>query len=148
MDPSVFTFHISSHDAVDVDAANNCVIRIDRLPSNQKFLCEVVNCIVNVGTLDLTGGAYGFVTLTAEGLMKSGLSTGYRQADVLCDLSTLTGELKNKGAMFIIDTDICRRDIRFNLIDPLGAIIPTGIINTNNTTVWNLTLRLKPIRKE
>jgi len=140
MDPNIFTYHISSYDASSNNSANNCVIKLDRLPRNKRFVCEAVNFVINLSSLTAAASS-GYITLVCTDLIANGVSTNKKAYDIICDCSIITGELKNKGATFLVD-NFNGREINFQLINNLGTALPNSVINDTDTTTWNLTLRI------
>ena len=143
MDPDTITLHISSNDGVVSNTANNTKISIyGFLPEKTKtYMCEVVNYIINIDSLN---SPPGFFSLVVENFIKNGVSSNKKAYDIICDCSTINGEMKNKGSMFTVE-NFNNKDLTFQMIDPYGVIIADSVINDTVNTVWNLTIRLKPI---
>jgi hypothetical protein len=143
-----FTYVISTVYATPatIATANNCNIELIGLPNDRRFKCEVIDFVLDIGSLDLVTIGSSFVSLTASSEMQ--ILDGVlhqRKCDRLCNFNLITGAMTGtSGNIFTVD-NFNKHTVNFQLIQPNMTRVPTGTINQGFNTFWTLTLKMTPI---
>ena len=141
-----FTYVISSNNSTTANRANNCFIKLAGLPTNQKFLCEVIDFALNVNTIDaMETETYLSLTASTEMQILNGVQHPVK-FNKICNINRTTGLLTGcYGHSFKVE-NFNNHTINFKLEKPDLTFLNIGSINMNgDNTYWTLSLKMTPI---
>ena len=138
-----FTYVVTNaNTTTDIDYAQ-WNMRLNGLPTNQKFYCKVIDFVIN--SASLAPGISSYVTLAARGF-EDNIVNSYGFSP-LCNVSTdstVCQLFSGEGSRFICN-NFNSKIIEFFLVDP--DLMKTNVDDVDNgvSTYWSLTLLMTAI---
>ena len=118
-------------------------MRLNGLPSNQKFYCKVIDFVIN--SASLAPGISSYVTLGCRGF-EDNIVNGYGWSP-MCNVSTdstVCQLFSGEGSRFICP-NFNSKIIEFFLVDPDLMKTDAADVDSGTTTYWSITLLITPI---
>lgn len=147
-----FTYIISSYQAEINTAANNCNIRLNGLPHNRYFQCEVLGFHLDTSTIETNTGVESnaftnsYLTLVADNFISNGRMTGSKMLDEITSMNFADGS-STEGSVFVVE-NFNGKTVNFQLVNPEGEALSDDAINKVYNTIWKLTLKMTPIEND
>ena len=138
-----FTYVISNAGVTTDSVYAQWNMRLNGLPSNQKFYCKVIDFVIN--SASLAGAIPSYVTLGVRGF-EDNIVNGYGFS-TMCNVSTdptVCQLFSGEGSRFIC-SNFNSKVFEFFLVAPDLMKVAANLVDVGTTTYWSLTLLITPI---
>ena len=119
-------------------------MRLNGLPTNQKFYCKVIDFVIN--SASLAGAISSYVSLGCRGFEDNVVNGNYgfsTMCNVSCD-TTVCQLFSGEGSRFICP-NFNSKMFEFFLVAPDLMKVASNLVDSTTTTYWSLTLLMTPI---